>query len=142
MKDKIQSVTLNRNQKLFGPYSQVIGWLMIVSLSFYIGFTKFSNRTPGNPDEYQAALTEISGLQVYNDACLLCHGAGVGGAPVLEDAEQWTARIAQGNEVLYQNAIQGYIGEDGFMPPKGARMDLSDDEIRAAVDYMVSEAGN
>ena len=142
MKDKIRSVSLNRNQKLFSPYSQVIGWLMIVSLSFYIGFTKFSNGTPGNSDEYQAALTEISGLQVYNDACLLCHGAGVGGAPVLEDAEQWTARIAQGDEVLYQNAIQGYIGEDGFMPPKGARMDLSDDEIRAAVDYMVSEVGN
>ena len=73
---------------------------------------------------------------------MLCHGAGVGGAPVLEDAEQWAARIAQGNEVLYQNAIQGYIGEDGFMPPKGARMDLSDDEIRAAVDYMVSEVSN
>lgn len=87
--------------------------------------------------------TMMSGPQVYNDACLVCHGgAGVGGAPVLGDAEGWTARIAQGNDILYQHAIEGYTGESGFMPAKGARMDLSDEEVRAAVDYMVSESGN
>lgn len=86
--------------------------------------------------------TMMSGPQVYNDACLVCHGAGVGGAPVLADADAWTARIAQGNDTLYLNAIEGYTGEAGFMPAKGARVDLSDDEVRAAVDYMVGEVGN
>ena len=83
----------------------------------------------------------LSGPQVYNEACLMCHGSGIGGAPILSDAASWEARIAQGNEVLYQHAIEGFTGETGFMPPKGARMDLSDDEVRAAVDYMVDEAG-
>ena len=84
--------------------------------------------------------TVMSGPQVYNSACLVCHGAGVGGAPVTGDAGSWGPRIAQGNDVLYQHAIEGFTGQSGFMPAKGARMDLSDDEVRAAVDYMVEQA--
>lgn len=91
------------------------------------------------PDPVQ---TMMSGPQVYNDACLVCHGAGVGGAPILGDANAWSARIEQGNDTLYLHAIEGYTGQSGFMPAKGARMDLSDDEVRAAVDYMIDEAGN
>ena len=84
--------------------------------------------------------TMMSGPQVYNSACLVCHGAGVGGAPVIGDAELWAPRIAQGNDLLYQHAIEGFTGQSGFMPAKGARMDLSDDEVRAAVDYMVEQS--
>lgn len=86
--------------------------------------------------------TMMSGPQVYNDACLVCHGAGVGGAPVLGDAGAWVARLDQGNDTLYLHAIEGYTGEAGYMPAKGARMDLSDDEVRAAVDYMIGEVSN
>lgn len=86
--------------------------------------------------------TMMSGPQVYNGACLVCHGAGVGGAPILGDAEAWASRIAQGNDTLYLHAIEGFTGSTGYMPPKGARMDLSDDEVRAAVDYMVGEVSN
>ena len=85
--------------------------------------------------------TVLSGPQVYNEACLMCHGSGIGGAPMLVDKESWAPRIAQGNDTLYQHAIEGYTGQSGFMPPKGARMDLSDDEVRGAVDYMINEAG-
>ncbi len=81
-----------------------------------------------------------SGPQIYNEACLVCHGAGIGGAPVLGDAAQWTDRIAQGVDVLKQHAIDGYTGSAGYMPPKGGRMDLSDDEVGSAVDYMIEEA--
>jgi cytochrome c5 len=84
---------------------------------------------------------EMSGPQVYNEACLVCHGAGVGGAPIFGDSDAWSSRIEQGKDTLYQHALEGYTGEAGYMPAKGARMDLSDDEVRAAVDYMVSEAG-
>ena len=86
--------------------------------------------------------TMLSGPQVYNEACLVCHGSGIGGAPVLNDSAAWEARIAQGTDVLYQHAIEGFTGDSGFMPAKGARMDLSDDEVKAAVDYMVEEASN
>ena len=93
--------------------------------------------TPAAPEP---VATAMSGPQVYNTACLACHGAGIGGAPVLGDAAQWVDRIAQGSDTLKTHAIQGYTGSAGYMPPKGGRMDLSDDEISAAVDYMVSEA--
>ncbi len=82
--------------------------------------------------------TVMSGPQVYNAACIACHGAGVAGAPAYGVAGQWSARIAQGNDVLYERAINGYMGEAGYMPPKGGRTDLSDDEVRAAVDYILA----
>ncbi len=87
----------------------------------------------------QPVATVMSGPQVYNDACNVCHGAGIGGAPVVGDAAQWAARIAQGKDTLYLHAIEGYTGQAGYMPAKGARMDLSDAEVRDAVDYMTSQ---
>jgi cytochrome c5 len=81
-----------------------------------------------------------SGPQVYNLACLACHGAGVGGAPVTGDSAVWKVRIAQGAKVLNEHAIKGYTGDAGFMPPKGGRVDLSDQEILAAVDYIVEQS--
>jgi cytochrome c5 len=93
--------------------------------------------TVAEPEPVAAAL---SGPQVYNSACLACHGAGVGGAPVLGNAEAWAPRIAQGIDVLKQHAINGFQGSAGFMPAKGGRVDLSDEEIAGAVDYMVSES--
>ena len=82
----------------------------------------------------------LSGPQVYNQACNVCHGAGIGGAPMLSDAAGWSARIAQGADTLKEHAINGYTGEVGYMPPKGGNMALSDEEVHAAVDFMIGEA--
>ena len=82
----------------------------------------------------------LSGPQVYNAACLACHGAGIGGAPVLGDADAWSSRVSQGIDVLKEHAINGYTGSLGYMPAKGGRVDLSDEEVAAAVDYMVAES--
>ncbi|HET6630380.1 MAG TPA: cytochrome c5 family protein [Woeseiaceae bacterium] len=84
--------------------------------------------------------TVMSGPQVYNGVCIACHGTGIGGAPKFGDAAAWGPRIEQGLDVLTQHAIHGYQGSTGFMPPKGGRMDLSDEEVASAVEYMVSEA--
>jgi cytochrome c5 len=81
--------------------------------------------------------TALTGPQVYNEACIACHGAGIGGAPKVGDVAAWAPRIAQGIAVLQDHAINGYQGQTGYMPPKGARIDLSDQEINDAVDYMV-----
>lgn len=89
--------------------------------------------------EVEPVATALSGPQVYNGACLACHGSGIGGAPILGDADAWTPRIAQGIEVLNSHAIDGFTNV-GAMPPKGGRVDLSDQEIYDAVDYMVSES--
>ena len=71
---------------------------------------------------------------------MACHGAGVAGAPKLGDKADWGPRIAQGNDTLYQHAIQGFQGKKGVMPPKGGNTALPDDQVKAAVDYMVSQA--
>lgn len=84
--------------------------------------------------------TKLTGPQVYNEACYLCHAApGVGGAPVVGDAEAWAPRVAQGRDTLIQHALNGYQGNSGFMPAKGGRVDLSDEEIAAAVDYLLEQ---
>jgi cytochrome c5 len=83
----------------------------------------------------------MSGAQVFNAACYLCHSApGVGGAPVVGDAAAWEARIAQGAETLNNHALNGFQGAAGFMPAKGGRVDLSDAEITSAVEYMIEQA--
>ena len=108
----------------------------------YLPGEEVSADLPQVAEAVQAApvATVMSGPQVYNEACLMCHGSGIGGAPTLVDKESWVPRIAQGNDTLYQHAIEGFTGQSGYMPPKGARMDLSDDEVKGAVDYMVNEA--
>ncbi|MDH3280209.1 MAG: c-type cytochrome [Gammaproteobacteria bacterium] len=82
----------------------------------------------------------LSGETVYTSSCAACHAAGVAGAPKLGDAGAWSARLAQGNDVLYEHAIKGYQGSAGLMPAKGGNANLSDDEVKAAVDHMVANA--
>jgi len=78
------------------------------------------------------------GESVFKSACVVCHGPGVAGAPRLDDKADWAPRIGQGVDVLYSHAINGFQGKKGVMPPKGGNMGLSDQDVRAAVDYMVS----
>ena len=77
-----------------------------------------------------------SGQAVYDASCNMCHGAGVGGAPKTGDKAAWSARIAQGKDILHTHAIQGIRA----MPPKGTCMSCSDDEVMSAVDFMVSKS--
>ncbi len=81
-----------------------------------------------------------AGESVYKKTCALCHAAGVAGAPKPGDKAEWAARIAQGDETLYKHAIEGFTGEKGMMPPRGGGSSLSDDEVKAAVDYMVAKS--
>ena len=90
--------------------------------------------------EPEPIATAMTGPQVYNTACLACHASGVGGAPVVGDTAQWADRIAQGVDVLTRHALEGFSGGAGYMPPKGGRIDLSDEEVASAVDYMVDES--
>ena len=85
-----------------------------------------------------AAGAQADGAAVYNSGCMACHAAGVAGAPKVGDKEAWVERIAQGAELLYEHAIVGYQGKAGYMPPKGGFAHLSDEDVKAAVDYMVS----
>jgi cytochrome c5 len=79
-----------------------------------------------------------SGEEVYNSSCNACHMTGAAGAPKMGDAGAWGGRVAdRGVDGLHTNAISGYNG----MPPKGLCMSCSDDEIIAAVDYILAQSG-
>lgn len=87
-----------------------------------------------------AAADTAHGKSVYNKTCALCHGVGAAGAPKLGDQADWAPRIAQGMDVLYQHSIEGFTGAKGVMPPRGGAASLSDDDVKAAVDYMVEQS--
>jgi cytochrome c5 len=89
--------------------------------------------------ESKPVAAALTGPQVYNAACIACHGPGIGGAPVIGDAASWAPRIAKGTDTLNENALNGFT-DVGYMPPKGGRADLSDQEILDAVAYMVSQS--
>jgi c(7)-type cytochrome triheme protein len=76
------------------------------------------------------------GKATYDLACAPCHQHGLVGAPKLDDGAAWAQRLTAGLAQLQQNAISG----KGAMPPKGANPNLSDAQVRAAVEFMVAQA--
>ncbi len=76
------------------------------------------------------------GKAVYDVACFACHMTGAAGAPKLGDKAAWAPRIAQGMDALVHNAING----KNTMPPKGGRIDLSDQDVLSAVAYLVEQS--
>ena len=92
------------------------------------------------PQTVAAAPDLATGEKVYKGTCSICHRSGLKGAPRMGKKQDWEARLAQGNEVLYDRAINGYIGKKGSMPSRGSNARLSEDEVKAAVDYMVAHA--
>ena len=77
------------------------------------------------------------GKSVYGKACALCHAAAVAGAPKPGDKADWAPRIAQGDAVLLKHALEGFTGAKGLMPARGGMSNLSDDEVKAALQFMV-----
>lgn len=74
-----------------------------------------------------------SGEQVYGAACAACHNSGAAGAPVKGDVAGWASRIGKGMDTLTRHTIDGF----GAMPAMGMCMDCSEQEVRAAVEYLV-----
>jgi cytochrome c5 len=73
------------------------------------------------------------GKSVYDATCMVCHGAGVAGAPKTGDKAAWAPRMKAGMSALYASSIKG----KNAMPPKGGNLALADADVNAAVDYMV-----
>ena len=76
------------------------------------------------------------GQKTYDTYCQACHNAGVANAPKLGDKAAWEPRIATGIDAMLAVAIKG----KNAMPPKGTCMACSDDDLKAAIEYMVSKA--
>ena len=80
-----------------------------------------------------AGIASADGKQIYDTKCFMCHKAGVANAPKLGDKAAWEPRIATGMDAMLAVAIKG----KGAMPPKGTCMECSDDDLTAAIQYMV-----
>ncbi|MDM7859241.1 c-type cytochrome [Alteromonas sp. ASW11-36] len=75
-----------------------------------------------------------SGKEIYEQACTTCHAAGLLGAPTTQVAAEWQPRLDEkGFDTVWQNAINGI----NAMPPMGTCMNCSNDDIKAAIEYMI-----
>jgi len=79
---------------------------------------------------------ERSGEQIVNETCVKCHGTGVGGAPKIGDRGAWIHRATYGIDALVRSAIAGH----GGMPSRGGVPQLTDDELRRAIVYMLQKS--
>ncbi len=99
-----------------------------------VGMVNTDPSTAGAAAAPAAASAFDAGAE-YQSKCFACHGTGAAGAPKLGDKAAWKARIAQGDGI-YTNAING----KGAMPAKGGHASLSDDQVKAIVDHMISNS--
>ena len=92
-----------------------------------------SARVPGAKPAAAAKADAGTGKSVYEATCMVCHAAGVAGAPKAGDKAAWAPRMKSGMSTLYASSIKG----KNAMPPKGGNLALTDADATAAVDYMV-----
>ena len=96
---------------------------------------------PPDPRIWETPLSDPaleSGRLVWTGTCIQCHSTGLGGAPLIGNADLWRPRIEKGLDGLVENATRGFYGDVGEMPARGGNPDLTDDDIRHAVRFMAS----
>lgn len=79
------------------------------------------------------------GKTIYDNLCHACHTTGAGGAPTISDKGAWAPRIAQGEDTLLKHAIEGFTGSAGLMPAKGGNPALTDEQVKATVEWMMAQ---
>lgn len=88
-------------------------------------------------EKADAAAVKVDGKKVYDASCAACHANAIPGIPHVGTKADWEPRIKKGKETLHKHAIEGF----NAMPAKGGNTSLSDDEVKAAVDYMANQSG-
>ncbi len=79
------------------------------------------------------------GREIWLNTCKGCHALGIAGSPAVTDKAAWQSRLKQGKATLYEHAINGFFGpEYTEMPARGGNQNLSDEQVKAAVDYMLA----
>jgi cytochrome c5 len=110
----------------------------------YAGATGAAAKSAAEAAAAEAAKKQVAyggtldGSVIYGNLCAGCHTAGVGGAPKL-DAAGMGGRAGKGKDTLYKHAIEGFQGDAGYMPPRGGNPSLSDDQVKASVDWMLDQ---
>ena len=94
------------------------------------------------PAAAQQGSLQALGEKVFVSSCKSCHDTGrpQNDAPQLNERGEWKDRYGKGLPDLYKSAIDGFTAYYA-MPPRGGNAALSDDEVKAAVDYLLQRAG-
>lgn len=80
----------------------------------------------------------LAGKRTFDRVCSACHVNDLSEAPQLKRPAMWATRITKGRDALYRSALNGFVGPTGEeMPPRGGRPELSDAEVKAAVDFII-----
>ena len=111
---------------------------LVLSLAILLFLAVFSEKKILITKGYAVSPEEVeAGAEIYRHNCSRCHDGGKNGSPSLFNPAHWKTRIEKGAESLALNALEGFEGRSGFMPPKGGNPHLSPDEVSAAVAYMI-----
>jgi len=102
--------------------------------------TQSSEKNVDKPQQKSFTANIENGKAVYNKVCLACHMTGVAGAPALKDKARWEEIAKKDMNTLHLNAINGFTGKYGVMPPKGTCTDCTDQDLYDAVAYMLKTA--
>lgn len=113
---------------------QELKWVILLGLfilfSWLIYSVVFQKRFDLSPFDL------AKGEQIYNNTCIACHMTGHFGAPQVGNQKEWKTRLEKGLDVLSNNSLKGL----NSMPPKGGNSSLSDEEVKAAVAFMVTKS--
>lgn len=109
----------------------------------YAGSTGAAAQAAATAAAAAAAASQVAyggttdGSVIYAQLCTGCHTSGAGGAPTMTAAGMG-ARASKGTETLYKHAIEGFTGTAGVMPAKGGNPALTDEQVKATVDWMMA----
>jgi len=159
-------VSEHRSSEFGTAMSGLVAVAILISAVYAVTAGRFAamNSGPGSQEEIAARLAPIGqvvlageeapatapaaappaatadagpGATIYQKACAACHATGVAGAPKLGEKAAWEPRVALGIDTLLNTAING----KGAMPPRGTCADCSDDDLKAVIEYMLTESG-
>ena len=120
--------------KKFLSITTAVTLLLTMSSAYAIDENVFIKFTSPNLEQ---------GRSIWIDNCKGCHAYGTAGAPIPMNPEEWSSRVTKSKQTLYNHAINGFFGEDDtMMPERGGNPELSDRQVKLAVDYMVSLANH
>ncbi len=111
----------------------------------YAGDTGRAALEAAKADAAKAAAAQVAyggtldGKTIFSNLCQTCHTNAATGAPVITDKAAWAPRVAEGIDTLVKHATQGFQGSKGVMPPRGGNPSLTDAQVKATVEWMVSQ---
>ena len=113
-----------------------LAWALVAAMAIAAAAQAQEKKFPQFPDPRLQ-----QGRGIWLGTCEACHANDVAGAPLVTDKAAWKPRLAKGKEALYKSALGGLTGPKGTqMPPRGGNDKLTDDQVKLAVEYMMTIA--